>query len=69
MSKPEGASLIKQLLAKSDALIENFKVGSLAKFGLDYEFVQDNIVFSEKKGSRYAVETSGNTIISLSCIS
>ena len=39
MSKPEGASLIKQLLDKSDVLIENFKVGSLAKFGLDYESI------------------------------
>ena len=39
MSKPEGVSLIKQLLAKSDVLAENFKVGSLAKFGLDYESI------------------------------
>jgi crotonobetainyl-CoA:carnitine CoA-transferase CaiB-like acyl-CoA transferase len=37
MSKPEGQSLIKQLAAKSDILIENFKVGGLAKYGLDYE--------------------------------
>jgi len=39
MSRPEGVALIKQLLANSDVLIENFKVGSLAKFGLDYESV------------------------------
>ncbi len=37
MSKPEGQSLIKALAAKSDILIENFKVGGLAKYGLDYE--------------------------------
>ncbi len=37
MSKPEGQSLIKDLAAKSDILIENFKVGGLAKYGLDYE--------------------------------
>ncbi len=36
MSKPEGQSLIKGLAAKSDILIENFKVGGLAKYGLDY---------------------------------
>ncbi len=39
MSRPEGVALIKQLLATSDVLIENFKVGSLAKFGLDYESI------------------------------
>lgn len=32
----EGVALAKQLIAKSDVLIENFKVGSLAKLGLDY---------------------------------
>ena len=36
MSKPEGQNLIKALAAKSDILIENFKVGGLAKYGLDY---------------------------------
>lgn len=37
MAKPEGASLIKALASKSDILIENFKVGGLKKYGLDYE--------------------------------
>ena len=37
MAKPEGQSLIKALAGKSDILIENFKVGGLAKYGLDYE--------------------------------
>ncbi|MDE2386011.1 MAG: CoA transferase [Alphaproteobacteria bacterium] len=37
MAKPEGASLIKALAAKSDILVENFKVGGLKKYGLDYE--------------------------------
>jgi crotonobetainyl-CoA:carnitine CoA-transferase CaiB-like acyl-CoA transferase len=36
-TKPEGVSLIKTLAAKSDILIENYKVGGLAKYGLDYE--------------------------------
>jgi formyl-CoA transferase len=34
-SKPEGAVLVKQLAADADVLVENFKVGGLAKFGLD----------------------------------
>jgi crotonobetainyl-CoA:carnitine CoA-transferase CaiB-like acyl-CoA transferase len=37
MAKPEGAELIKALAQKSDILIENFKVGGLKKYGLDYE--------------------------------
>ncbi len=35
-TKPEGQSLIKALAAQSDILIENYKVGGLAKYGLDY---------------------------------
>lgn len=34
-AKPEGAALIRQLAAKADVLVENFKVGGLEKFGLD----------------------------------
>ena len=37
MAKAEGANLIKALAAKSDILVENFKVGGLAKYGLDYD--------------------------------
>ena len=37
MAKPEGAQLIRDLAAKSDILVENFKVGGLKKYGLDYE--------------------------------
>ena len=37
MAKPEGAALIKQLAVKSDILVENFKVGGLKKYGLDYD--------------------------------
>jgi crotonobetainyl-CoA:carnitine CoA-transferase CaiB-like acyl-CoA transferase len=33
----EGQRLVKKLAARSDVLIENFKVGGLVKFGLDYE--------------------------------
>ncbi len=35
-TKPEGQSLIKSLAAQSDILLENYKVGGLAKYGLDY---------------------------------
>ncbi|MDF1726877.1 MAG: CaiB/BaiF CoA-transferase family protein, partial [Sulfitobacter sp.] len=33
----EGKSRIRELLADADILIENFKTGGLAKYGLDYE--------------------------------
>jgi crotonobetainyl-CoA:carnitine CoA-transferase CaiB-like acyl-CoA transferase len=32
-----GRRIVRKLAARSDVLIENFKVGGLAKFGLDYE--------------------------------
>jgi len=32
-----GREIVRRLAARSDVLIENFKVGGLAKFGLDYE--------------------------------
>lgn len=37
IAKPEGADLVRRLAEKSDVLIENFKVGGLAKYGLDYQ--------------------------------
>lgn len=36
----EGQTLAQQLIAKADILIENYKVGTLAKYGLDYASVQ-----------------------------
>ena len=37
LSKPEGQDLVRQLAAKCDVLIENYKVGDLKRYGLDYE--------------------------------
>ena len=36
-TKAEGRELVCRLVEKSDILLENFKVGGLAKYGLDYE--------------------------------
>ena len=33
----DGRRIVRKLIARSDVLIENFKVGGLAKFGLDYK--------------------------------
>ena len=35
-----GREIVRRLAARSDVLIENFKVGGLKKFGLDYESLQ-----------------------------
>lgn len=37
----EGRRIVRKLAAKSDVMIENFKVGGLAKFGLDYKSLKD----------------------------
>ncbi len=36
-TQPEGRSLVEALALRSDVVIENFKVGSLARYGLDYD--------------------------------
>jgi crotonobetainyl-CoA:carnitine CoA-transferase CaiB-like acyl-CoA transferase len=38
-TRPEGRELVLGLARQCDALVENFKVGGLAKYGLDYECV------------------------------
>lgn len=35
IANPEGASLVRALAAQSDVVVENFKVGGLARYGLD----------------------------------
>jgi crotonobetainyl-CoA:carnitine CoA-transferase CaiB-like acyl-CoA transferase len=37
---PEGAALVRQLAAGCDVMIENYKTGGLAKYGLDYESIR-----------------------------
>src|SRR5580765_1320306 len=37
LSKPAGQRLIRDLAARSDVLVENYKVGDLARYGLAYD--------------------------------
>ena len=37
IAKPEGQEIIRELAQQSDVLIENYKVGDLKRYGLDYE--------------------------------
>lgn len=41
ISKPEGQALAKKLIAQSHVLVENFKTGGLAKYGLGYDDLKD----------------------------
>ncbi|MBI5108895.1 MAG: CoA transferase [Rhodocyclales bacterium] len=36
MDRPEGQAILRELAARSDVVLENFKVGGLAAYGLDY---------------------------------
>jgi formyl-CoA transferase len=40
IAHPEGQALIRALAVQSDVLVENFKVGGLKQYGLDYESLQ-----------------------------
>jgi crotonobetainyl-CoA:carnitine CoA-transferase CaiB-like acyl-CoA transferase len=41
MSAPDGQDLIRKLACQSDILLENFKVGGLGKYGLDYDSLKE----------------------------
>lgn len=40
ITQPEGQKVIKDMIAKADVLIENYKVGGLEKYGLSYQQVK-----------------------------
>ena len=41
IAKPEGQAIIRKMAAQSNVLVENFKVGGLAHYGLDYASLKD----------------------------
>ncbi|WP_341315419.1 CaiB/BaiF CoA-transferase family protein [Paraburkholderia sp. IMGN_8] len=41
LSQREGQELVKRLASKADVLIENFKVGGLSQYGLDYKSLNE----------------------------
>lgn len=42
LGDPEGQAIAKRMIAKSDILAENFKTGTLAKYGLGYDDLKDD---------------------------
>ncbi|RAU20996.1 CoA transferase [Paramagnetospirillum kuznetsovii] len=52
-TRPEGQELVRRLAARSDVVLENFKLGGLAKYGLDYaalKRVKPDIVYCSITG-------------------
>lgn len=41
LTRPEGQRLVRRLIARADVLVENFKTGNLAKYGLGYDDLKD----------------------------
>ena len=41
IATPDGADAVRRLIATADIVIENFKVGGLKKYGLDYESLKE----------------------------
>ena len=37
LAHPEGQALIRELATQADVVVENYKVGTLARYGLDYD--------------------------------
>ena len=53
ISQPEGQDLIRRLVSQSDVILENYKVGTLAKYGLDYnslKVVKPDIIYCSITG-------------------
>ena len=53
LSSEEGQSIARELISKSDILVENFKVGTLKKYNLDYESLKDqfpNLIYCSITG-------------------
>ena len=74
ISKPEGQALIRELVMHCDVFIENFKVGDMARYGLDYNSLKSlhpRLVYcsvtgfgqtgpySDRAGYDYAVQGMG----------
>ena len=53
LKKPQAKSIIFKLVATSDAVVENFKPGTMARLGLDYQALRDikpDIVYASISG-------------------
>lgn len=57
IKKPEGLEILRDLIRHSDVLVENFKVGTLEKLGLDYQELRrlkPNLIYCTITGYGYS---------------
>jgi len=74
IATPEGQALIRELVAHCDVFVENFKVGDMARYGLDYESIKainprivycsvtgfgQNGPYADRAGYDYAIQGMG----------
>jgi crotonobetainyl-CoA:carnitine CoA-transferase CaiB-like acyl-CoA transferase len=62
ISTPEGVDIVRKLVQQCDVMIENFKVGGLKKYGLDYEslvLLKPNLVYCSISGYGQTGPNSG----------
>jgi crotonobetainyl-CoA:carnitine CoA-transferase CaiB-like acyl-CoA transferase len=74
IARPEGQALIRELVAHCDVFVENFKVGDMARYGLDYAALKginprlvycsitgfgQNGPYAERAGYDYAIQGMG----------
>jgi crotonobetainyl-CoA:carnitine CoA-transferase CaiB-like acyl-CoA transferase len=74
IARPAGQALIRELAAHCDVFVENFKVGDMARYGLDYESIKainprlvycsvtgfgQNGPYAERAGYDYAIQGMG----------
>src|SRR3546814_10702531 len=53
LKNPEGQALVRRLALQADVLVENYRVGALKKFGLDYETLAEanpRIIYCSNSG-------------------
>ncbi len=53
MKKPEGIALVKELVAESDVVVQNFATGAMERLGLGYDVLKDikpNIIYAALSG-------------------
>ncbi|UOD49949.1 CaiB/BaiF CoA transferase family protein [Orrella daihaiensis] len=43
LATPEGSAIVRELASQCDVLLENFKVGGLKQYGLDYDSLKDEM--------------------------
>ena len=55
----KGREVLRRLIEKSDIVVENFRVGTMAAMGLDYEEIKDRSPFELSGGQKRRVAIAG----------